>query len=156
MKRERLKIGDVAALSPARGVQAPLDHLGATATQIDRRAVNLRWLCASSLTGLTGAGLIAAALHVSLQGDVSFAAIPEKATVLPRPQPSESGANIARKGDRLIRNLMIASAKQSFRAPVTVRLGDREIIKAKAFVRLTTPLSMTTGVYASEPPASIR
>ncbi|SDA35396.1 Murein DD-endopeptidase MepM and murein hydrolase activator NlpD, contain LysM domain [Methylobacterium sp. UNC378MF] len=152
MKRERLKIGDVAARSSRRGVQEPLDHLGATATQIDRRAVNLRWLCASSLTGLTGAGLIAAALHVSLQGDVSFAAIPEKVTVMPRPQPSESGANIARKGDRLVRNLMIASAKQSFRAPVTVRLGDREIIKAKAFVRLTTPLSMTTGIYASEPP----
>jgi murein DD-endopeptidase MepM/ murein hydrolase activator NlpD len=152
VKRERLKIGDVAALPAAHGVQAPLDHLGATATQIDRRAVNLRWLCASTLTGLTGAGLIAAALHVSLQGDVSFAAIPEKATVVARPQPSESGANIARKGDRLVRNLMIASAKQSFRAPVTVRLGDREIIKAKAFVRLSTPLSMTTGVYSSEPP----
>jgi murein DD-endopeptidase MepM/ murein hydrolase activator NlpD len=152
VKRERLKIGDVAALSPRHGVQAPLDHLGATASQIDRRAVNLRWLCASTLTGLTGAGLIAAALHVSLQGDVSFAAIPEKATVIPRPQPSDSGANIARKGDRLVRNLMIASAKQSFRAPVTVRLGDREIIKAKAFVRLSAPLSMTTGVYGGEPP----
>lgn len=151
MKRQRLKIGNVAA-SSGRGLQAPLDQLGATATQIDRRAVNLRWLCASSLTGLTGAGLIAAALHVSLQGDASFAAIPERATVVPRPQPSESGANLARKGDRLVRNLMIASAKQSFRAPVTVRLGDREIIKAKAFVRLTTPLSMTTGVYAGEPP----
>jgi murein DD-endopeptidase MepM/ murein hydrolase activator NlpD len=154
VKRERLKIGDVAALAPGvgRGVQAPLDLLGADATQIDRRAVNLRWLCASTLTGLTGAGLIAAALHVSLQGDVSFAAIPEKATIMPRPQPSESGANLARKGDRLVRNLMIASAKQSFRAPVTVRLGDREIIKAKAFVRITTPLSMTTGVYAGELP----
>jgi murein DD-endopeptidase MepM/ murein hydrolase activator NlpD len=154
VKRERLKIGDVAALAPGvgRGVQAPLDLLGADATQIDRRAVNLRWLCASTLTGLTGAGLIAAALHVSLQGDVSFAAIPEKATLMARPQPSESGANIARKGDRLVRNLMIASAKQSFRAPVTVRLGDREIIKAKAFVRITTPLSMTTGVYAGELP----
>ena len=154
MKRERLKIGDVAALAPGvgRGVQAPLDLLGADATQIDRRAVNLRWLCASTLTGLTGAGLIAAALHVSLQGDVSFAAIPEKATLMARPQPSESGANIARKGDRLVRNLMIASAKQSFRAPVTVRLGDREIIKAKAFVRITTPLSMTTGVYAGDLP----
>jgi len=151
VKRQRLKIGNVAA-SSGRGLQAPLDQLGATATQIDRRAVNLRWLCASSLTGLTGAGLIAAALHVSLQGDASFAAIPERATVVPRPQPSESGANLARKGDRLVRNLMIASAKQSFRAPVTVRLGDREIIKAKAFVRLTTPLSMTTGVYAGEPP----
>ncbi len=152
MKRERLKISDVAAAAPGRGLHAPLDQLGAAATQIDRRAVNLRWLCASSLTGLTGAGLIAAALHVSLQGDVSFAAIPERATVVPRPQPSESGANLARKGDRLVRNLMIASAKQSFRAPVTVRLGDREIIKAKAFVRLNTPLSMTTGVYAGEPP----
>ncbi|MDP4005159.1 M23 family metallopeptidase [Methylobacterium sp. NEAU K] len=154
MKRERLKIGDVAALAPGvgRGVQPPLDLLGADAAQIDRRAVNLRWLCASSLTGLTGAGLIAAALHVSLQGDVSFAAIPEKATIVARPQPSESGANIARKGDRLVRNLMIASAKQSFRAPVTVRLGDREIIKAKAFVRITTPLSMTTGVYAGDLP----
>jgi len=151
VKRQRLKIGNVAA-SSGRELQAPLDQLGATATQIDRRAVNLRWLCASSLTGLTGAGLIAAALHVSLQGDASFAAIPERATVVPRPQPSESGANLARKGDRLVRNLMIASAKQSFRAPVTVRLGDREIIKAKAFVRLTTPLSMTTGVYAGEPP----
>ncbi|QGY05126.1 M23 family metallopeptidase [Methylobacterium mesophilicum SR1.6/6] len=152
MKRERLKIGDVAAVSTVHGVQAPLDHLGAGTAQIDRRAVNLRWLCASTLTGLTGAGLIAAALHVSLQGDVSFAAMPEKATVVARPQPSESGANLARKGDRLVRNLMIASAKQSFRAPVTVRLGDREIIKAKAFVRLSTPLSMTTGVYAAEPP----
>jgi murein DD-endopeptidase MepM/ murein hydrolase activator NlpD len=152
VKRERLKIGDVAAVTTVHGVQAPLDHLGAGAAQIDRRAVNLRWLCASTLTGLTGACLIAAALHVSLQGDVSFAAIPEKATVVARPQPSESGANIARKGDRLVRNLMIASAKQSFRAPVTVRLGEREIIKAKAFVRLSTPLSMTTGVYASEPP----
>ncbi len=123
MKRERLKIGDVAAASFGRGLQAPLDELGATANQIDRRAVNLRWLCASTLTGLTGAGLIAAALHVSLQGDVSFAAIPERATVVARPQPSESGANLARKGDRLVRNLMIASAKQSFRAPVTVGSG---------------------------------
>ncbi|MCJ2061331.1 M23 family metallopeptidase [Methylobacterium sp. J-088] len=152
MKRARLKIGDVAASSFGRGLQAPLDELGATASQIDRRSVNLRWLCASTLTGLTGACLIAAALHVSLQGDVSFAAIPERITVPARPQPSESGANLARKGDRLVRNLMIASAKQSFRAPVTVRLGDREIIKAKAFVRLSTPLSMTTGVYTTEPP----
>ncbi|MDP4024290.1 M23 family metallopeptidase [Methylobacterium sp. NEAU 140] len=153
MKRERLKIGDVVASSAGHASgQRPLDLLGAEAARIDRRAVNLRWLCASSLTGLTGAGLIAAALYVSLQGEASFAAIPERATVLPRPQPSENGANLARKGDRLVRNLMVASAKQSFRAPVTVRLGDREIIKAKPFVRITTPLSLTTGVYAADLP----
>jgi murein DD-endopeptidase MepM/ murein hydrolase activator NlpD len=154
VKRERLKIGDVAAIPAGRvpAVQPPLDLLRDESARIDRRAVNLRWLCASSLTGLTGAGLIAAALHVSLQGETSFAAIPEKATVVARPQPSENGANVARKGDRLVRNLMIASAKQSFRAPVTVRLGDREITKAKPFVRITAPLSTTVGVFAGDLP----
>ena len=153
LTRERLKISGAApAAGRARAVQPAFDLLKDESAQIDRRAVNLRWLCASSLTGLTGAGLIAAALHVSLQGETSFAAIPEKATVLARPQPSENGANIARKGDRLVRNLMIASAKQSFRTPVTVRLGDREIIKAKPFVRISTPLSMTVGVFAGDLP----
>ncbi len=47
---------------------------------------------------------------------------------------------------------MIASAKQSFRAPVTVRLGDREIIKVKPFVRIASTLSMQTGVFAADVP----
>jgi len=150
VKRERYKIGGSAPVS--HGGPAPLDLFGVDAAQIDRRAVNLRWLCASSLTGLTGAGLIAAALHVSLQGDLSFAAVPDTAVVVPRLQQSEGSANVAHKGDKLVRNPMIASARQSFRAPVTVRLGDREIIKAKPFVRITTPLSLTVGTYTSDLP----
>jgi murein DD-endopeptidase MepM/ murein hydrolase activator NlpD len=150
VKRERYKIGGSAPVS--HGGPAPLDLFGADATQIDRRAVNLRWLCASSLTGLTGAALIAAALHVSLQGDVSFAAIPDRAVVVPRLQQAEGSANVAHKGDRLVSNPLIASARQNFRAPVTVRLGDREIIKAKPFVRITTPLSLTVGTYSSDLP----
>ena len=47
---------------------------------------------------------------------------------------------------------MIASAKQSFRSPVTVRLGEREIIKVRPFVRVSTALSMSTGVFAGEIP----
>lgn len=156
MKRDRLKIGEAGGpRTPpgfAHGIQPALDLLGSDATRVDRREVNLRWLCASALTGLTGAALIGAALHVSLQGEASFAAIPERVTVPPRPQPSEGGANLARKGDRLVRNLMIASAKQSFRSPVTVRLGDREIIKVRPFVRITTALSMSTGVFATDIP----
>nr|WP_236960964.1 M23 family metallopeptidase [Methylobacterium durans] len=140
------------AVAPAHGAEPPLDLSGSDAARIDRREVNLRWLCASALTGLTGAALIGAALHVSLQGQSSFAAIPERATVVVRPQASEGGSNVARKGDRLVRNLMIASAKQSFRAPVTVRLGEREIIKVRPFVRISTALSMSTGVFASDIP----
>ncbi|HEX8418126.1 MAG TPA: M23 family metallopeptidase [Methylobacterium sp.] len=135
-----------------RGNEPPLDLLAPDATRIDRREVNLRWLCASALTGLTGAALIGAAIYVSLQGDVSFAVLPERAAVAVRTVSSELGANVARKGDRLVRNLMIASAKQSFRAPVTVRLGDREIIKVRPFVRISTALAMSTGVFAAEMP----
>ena len=159
MKRGRLKIGHPATAPDTRpaprfhnGIEAPLDLLGSDAPRIDRREVNLRWLCASTLTGLTGAGLIGAAIHVSFQSDVSFAAIPERAAVVVRPAPSDDDIALARKGDRLVRNVMIASAKQSFRAPVTVRLADREIIKVRPFMRVSTALSMTTGVFAAEMP----
>jgi len=159
VKRGRLKIGHPATAPDTRpaprfhnGIEAPLDLLGSDAPRIDRREVNLRWLCASTLTGLTGAGLIGAAIHVSFQSDVSFAAIPERAAVVVRPAPSDDDIALARKGDRLVRNVMIASAKQSFRAPVTVRLADREIIKVRPFMRVSTALSMTTGVFAAEMP----
>ncbi|PXW62015.1 M23 family metallopeptidase [Methylobacterium sp. B4] len=161
MTRERLKIGGATEASkrrPAglpRGVEPPLNLLGADARQIDRRDVNLRWLCASALTGITGALLIGAAIHVSLQGEVSLASVSDRPAPPPRlqgPLSEEPGVASAQKGDRLVRNLMIASAKQSFRTPVTVRLGDREIIKVRPFVRIASNLSMSTGVFASDIP----
>ena len=150
VRTRRFKIGKVTTASRNDRVHAPLHYLGARATPTDRRAVNLRWLCASALTGLIGAGLLAAALHISLQEDGFAPVSPEIGAT--RIRSSETGSNSAHKGDRLVRSQMIASAKQSFRAPVTVRLGDREIIKAKTFVRSNTPLLMTTGVYAGELP----
>ena len=47
---------------------------------------------------------------------------------------------------------MVASAKQSFRSPVTIRAGDREVIKLRNFVRVATNLSLTSGVYATNIP----
>ncbi len=160
VKRDRLKIGKAsetpAGRSPrtsTRGSAPPLDLQGADAAQIDRREVNLRWLCASALTGITGAALIGAAIHVSLQSEISFAAIPERASVSARTQLGDAdSAPIARKSDRLVRNLMIAAAKQNFRAPVTVRVADREITKVRPFVRISTALSMSTGVFATDIP----
>ncbi len=49
VKRERYRIDGAGPV--AHSGQAPLDLFGAEAARIDRRAVNLRWLCASSLTG---------------------------------------------------------------------------------------------------------
>lgn len=159
MKRERLKIGKAGDAPAGRsprpalyGITPPLNLQGTDAAQIDRRDVNLRWLCASALTGITGAALIGAAIHVSLQSEISYAAIPERASLSSRAQPADSESIIARKGDRLVRNLMIAAAKQDFRAPVTVRLADREITKVRPFVRISTALSMSTGVFATDVP----
>ena len=134
------------------GADAPLTAAGGTPA-MDRRDVNLRWLGASVLTGLTGATLIGAAIWVSLQGEVTFAELPERAGPPARPQPSEGGSNVARKGDRLVRASMVALAKKSFRAPVTQRVGDREVIKVRPFVRVATALSLTTGTYAADIPA---
>ncbi|HYY83321.1 MAG TPA: M23 family metallopeptidase [Beijerinckiaceae bacterium] len=117
-------------------------------------SVNLRWLGASVLIGVTGALLIGAAIYVSVEGDTNFAEVPERAAPSgPKTGAEERATNTARKGDKLVRADTIASAKQSFRAPVTIRAGDREVIKVRPFVRIATGLSLTTGVYATDIPA---
>ncbi len=140
------------ARGPDRGHEPPLDARGHTAPQVDRRGVNLRWLAASALTGLTGSALVGAAIYVSLQGEVIFAQAPVRGPATVRPQPSEGGASAARKGDRLVRSPMVASAKQSFRTPVAQRVGEKEIIKVRPLVRIATALSMTVGLAASDIP----
>src|SRR5918997_1509221 len=60
------------------GHEPPLDPAGGAA-DVDRRGINLRWLGASVLTGLTGAALIGAAIYVSHDGEMTFAAVAERA-----------------------------------------------------------------------------
>ncbi len=135
------------------GHEPPLDPTGGAA-DVDRRGVSLRWLGASVLTGLTGGALIGAAIFVSHDGEMTFAAVAERAVPSAlRSAPSEErGLNTARKGDKLVRSEVVALAKQSFRAPMTVRNGDREAIRVRPFVRIATNLSLTSGAYASDIP----
>jgi murein DD-endopeptidase MepM/ murein hydrolase activator NlpD len=136
------------------GHEPPLDMDGGGPANVDRLSVNLRWLGASVLIGVTGALLIGAAIYVSVEGDTNFAELPERAAPPgPKTGAEERATNTARKGDKLVRADTIASAKQSFRAPVTIRAGDREVIKVRPFVRIATGLSLTTGVYATDIPA---
>jgi murein DD-endopeptidase MepM/ murein hydrolase activator NlpD len=133
------------------GHEPALDGFGGAA-EVDRRGVSLRWLGASVLTALTGAALIGGAIYVALQGETTFAELPERATaVAPRAAGDDKGA-AARKGDKLVRSEVVAVAKQSFRSPMTLRAGDREVIKVKSFVRIATNLSLTSGVYATDIP----
>ena len=135
------------------GHEPPLDPAGGAA-DVDRRGVSLRWLGASVLTGVTGAALIGAAIFVSHDGEMTFAAVAERAVpgALRSLPGEERGLNLARKGDKLVRSEVMALAKQTFRAPMTVRNGDREAIRVRPFVRIATNLSLTSGAYAADIP----
>ncbi|MGO4526852.1 M23 family metallopeptidase [Microvirga sp. 2MCAF35] len=135
------------------GHEPPLNTSGNVAPEVDKREVNLRWLGASILTGVTGAVLIGASIHVALQGTSITALPPERAALGSRSSltlDEERSSNVARKADRLNMTELTSSARQSFKAPMTMRIGEREAIKVRNFVRVATNLSLTAGTYAAD------
>ncbi len=137
------------------GHEPALSANGASAPEVDKREINLRWLGASVLTGVTGAVLIGASIHISIEGATTSVQAPELAAVNAYPRSGQDGeraTNLARKSNRLNMTELTASAKQSFKAPMTIRSGDREAIKVRQFVKIATNLSLSTGTYASDIP----
>jgi len=135
------------------GHEPPIDPEGQTSPHGDRRSFSLRWLAASILTGLSGAALLGAAIYVALQGDTIFAQLPERAREIIRGgDDGRQGESPIVKGDKLVRSELFVAAKQTIKAPMTMRVGDREVIKVRPFLRLATNLSQTAGVYASDIP----
>jgi murein DD-endopeptidase MepM/ murein hydrolase activator NlpD len=134
------------------GEEPPLEPAGLSASHADRPAMNLRWLIGSVVTGLSGSALLGAAIFVSLQGETSFAALPETVGPAPIHQSSGDGGGEPRRADKLVRTQDFVAAKQNFKAPMTIRVGNREVIKVRSFVRLATNLSMTSGTYATDIP----
>jgi murein DD-endopeptidase MepM/ murein hydrolase activator NlpD len=134
------------------GIEPPLDASGALGDDVDRRGVNVRWLGASILTAVTGAALIGGAIWVAVEGDTHFAEMPQAAEPARPPEGDAAPRPQARRGDKLVRTEMVVTAKQSIRAPVTLRVADREVIRVRPFVRIATSLSLTSGVYATNIP----
>ena len=121
------------------GLEPPLAREGERAPP-DRRSVSVRWLSGTILTGLFGAALIGSAIWVSLDGRSPS---PSAASSRSRPPPRPAGGERSpRRGDRLFTHTDIVSAKQAFKTPTTIRVGDREVIKIKPFVRVATNLAL--------------
>ncbi|WP_291954579.1 M23 family metallopeptidase [Chelatococcus sp.] len=135
------------------GQEPPLEPAGLPGRPHDRPAMNLRWLFGSVLTGFSGAALLGAAIYIALQGETSFAAMPQTVGAQAIRPASGDVANEIRRGDKLVRAQNYIAAKQSFKAPMTIRVADREVIKVRSFVRLATNLSLTSGAYATDIPA---
>jgi murein DD-endopeptidase MepM/ murein hydrolase activator NlpD len=137
------------------GHEPPLNTNGSAAHEVDKWEVNRRWLGASVLTGVTGAVLIGASIYIALEGATTSALPPERAALngrAPSGTDEERSSNVARKADRLNLTEHTSSARQSFKAPMTIRNGEREAIKVRNFVRIATNLSLTAGTYAADIP----
>ncbi|HUZ66779.1 MAG TPA: M23 family metallopeptidase [Beijerinckiaceae bacterium] len=132
------------------GVEPPIEADGERHSALDRRRVSLRWLFATILTGVAGAGLIGAAIYAALDGRMSFPQAPELAAT----RDTAAAADLVNpsKGDRLAKPVDIIAAKQTFRAPTTVTEGKSKVIRMRSFTRISTTLTMTSVGLADQVP----
>lgn len=127
------------------GSEPPLLADGSGAP-FDRRKVSLRWLAGTVLTGMTSAFLMGGALVVALDGRHSLAATP----VDPPEATTAQGAEriVGRKdaptgkGDRLRTAAEQTGTRQVLSLSTMTRVGDKDLIRVRPFVRVSAPLAM--------------
>jgi murein DD-endopeptidase MepM/ murein hydrolase activator NlpD len=133
------------------GNEPPLGLDGDVEEPIDRRRVSIRWLAATVLAAVSGAGLMGGAVWAALDGEYRFAQLPEIARLALR-QVGERASNIARKADRMTLLADHTSARQTLRVSTTTRSGDREIVRVRPFIRIASNLAVSPSEFASKVP----
>jgi murein DD-endopeptidase MepM/ murein hydrolase activator NlpD len=113
--------------------------------------VNFRWLAGAVLTALAGILLIGSAVTVTLDHSVSVLEDPPLAHNLSNSR-EETETNGGMKGDRLVTFSDIASARQTFKAPTPVTVGDHEVIKIRPYVRVATNLALSSIGFSNDVP----
>src|SRR5438445_7274020 len=135
------------------GHEPPLSVDGTEAAVIDRRRVSVQWFSGTILTGLCGAALIGGAVFASLDGEMTFAKIPERVEGALR---GGFGANdktaSLHKSDRLPRRGESSAARHVMRVPTVTRVGNRDVMRVRPFIRISGNLSMTTSDLSAKIP----
>ena len=121
------------------GNEPPIEVLARQSLAHVPRNISLRWLSAVILTGIAGSGLIGTTVIVALNGRSTIAQAPELASPARSAKAAETGMV---KGDRLIRTADIVAEKQSYKAPTTVKVGDKQIIRMRGFTHVATTLAL--------------
>ena len=104
-----------------------------------------------TLTGLIGASLLGGTIYAAFDRQAYFAEAPTRAILARRGQPEDSGVN-PKKGDRLLKAVDIVAAKQTFKAPIAIEAGDKEVMKTHVFTRVSTTLTQAEAGLASDVP----
>ena len=144
---------DAARIAVELGHEPAIQLAGGRAEARDRRrAPPLRWLLGVALTGLSGLALIGSTLYLDLDRKSNFAEAPEFAAP-PRREAAENEAVNPGKGDRLARPVDAVAAKQSFKTTMTVKIGDKEVLKDRPYTLLSTTLTTAPTAFADAVPA---
>ena len=135
------------------GHEPPLSVDGSEAAVIDRRRVSVQWFSGTILTGLCGAALIGGAVFASLDGEMTFARVPERVESALR---GAFGANdravSLHKADRLPPPGEANAARSLMRVSTVTRVGSRDVIRVRPFIRVSGNLSMTTSDLSAKIP----
>ena len=137
------------------GNEPPLSVDGESGGIVDRRRVSVQWFSGTILTGVCGAALMGGAVFTALDGEINFATMPERIETALRPAFSSMGERLplTRKGDRLPPLGDSSAARQVIRDSTASRVGDREIMRVRPYVRIAANLSMSpTELTANLPP----
>jgi murein DD-endopeptidase MepM/ murein hydrolase activator NlpD len=135
------------------GHEPPLSVDGSEAAVIDRRRVSVQWFSGTILTGLCGAALIGGAVFTSLDGEMTFAKLPERVEGALR---GAFGANdkmaSLHKSDRLPPPGESAAARNVVRVSTVARVGNRDVMRVRPYIRISGNLSLTTSDLSAKIP----
>src|SRR5215831_8649658 len=135
------------------GHEPPLSVDGSEAAVIDRRRVSVQWFSGTILTGLCGAALIGGAVFASLDGETTFARVPERVeSALRGAFGANDRTNALRKSDRLPPPGEQSAARSMVRVSTVTRVGNRDVVRVRPFVRIAGNLSMTTSDLSAKIP----
>ena len=135
------------------GNEPPLSVDGSEAAVIDRRRVSVQWFSGTILTGLCGAALIGGAVFASLDGEMTFAKVPERVEGALRGAfgASDKTASL-HKSDRLPPPGESSAARSVVRVSTVTRVGNRDVMRVRPFIRISGNLSMAASDLSAKIP----
>jgi murein DD-endopeptidase MepM/ murein hydrolase activator NlpD len=126
---------------------------GSEAAVIDRRRVSVQWFSGTILTGLCGAALIGGAVFASLDGEMTFAKVPERVEGALRGAFGANDRTVSlHKSDRLPPPNESTAARNVVRVSTVTRVGNRDVMRVRPFIRIAGNLSMTTSDLSAKIP----
>ena len=144
--------GDRAVVGVELGVEPPIRFGDDRLDSAERRRASLRWLAGVALAGLERRGADRRGALFRSRPPVDF----RRGAGIRRDRRrrrirAEEGVNPG-KGDRLVRPVDIVAAKQTYSVPTTIKIGDKEVVKARPFTRCRRPSPLTPTSFADAVP----